>query len=638
MSTEDFERRLLGDERTIEGDKAKLASDTMKEDSFAARLGVQGNDISRSLDQQYGPAGGLQQQGNDMSRQLDAQFGAPSAVSPPMGLGQQGADMQSAMNAQFAAPTAVTPPQRGPMLNFRMSDPQQGAFVTPGTSGATPVPPTAFPSAQAGPAQAPPPGAMISRPSTSLATMAVRPPTGMGGPSLGAIAKADNAAYLGTFDDQKQHTADLTGAQAGKLGGEYQLGMEEAARQRDLIQKQQAEAEHAQQLNSQYLQKTDDLNTALMNGHVDPNRLWKKADTGERIAMVIGGFLGGIVPGVAPLMKTVGLSINQDIEAQKHDYERQSAGIKGRDSIYGHMVRASGDAQLASLQTRSGLLEAAKTQIGAQMKGLDIPEAAARGQLAVDQIDQQQKLLKKQISEHAVVVAQQQAAAAAAARAHAEQMAFDRAYKMDELGMKHGEMDIKRYDAETKRLEASGKSGEKQGDLDKNYTDRILRANVPGQESAIGALKGQLTDSKGNVNTHRRIPGLSPLDDFKAKLLPEPGSVSPWSLATGALGQTANMAVGLNSQERVNRNDWDRAKLVYQVEVTGAGGSDKQMEIIDKAFAGAKTPEEQANAIMEKDRMLQKLKLAAAQGDPEVIRRMEAAGSQPASFRPMGGR
>jgi hypothetical protein len=451
----------------------------------------------------------------------------------------------------------------------------------------------------------------------------VSPQGGGGGGNLARDVKDANGAYMNTFDTQEQHTRDLTDAQMGRHATEMQLGMDEAARQRAEVAKAQALAEENQRNASAYLKKTDDLNTALSKGHIDPSRLWNKSDAGDKVAMVIGGFLGNFIPGVKPMMKMLDLNVEQDIESQKMDYERQAKGIQGRESIYGHMVKAHGDSQLAMMQARAGLMDAAKTQIQAQLAGAAAPETAAKGQLAIDAIDQQQALLRKQIAEQALHIAQQQQAARASAQAHAEQLAWARSKDIAELRLKEQELGVK-------RLEAEGKAGKQRQEIDKDYTDRILRGKVPEQEGAIASLRGQLVDEKGVVNTHKRIPGLSPFDDFKDKMLPTPGSAADTLLGFGG---ALNKVAGLTSDERVNRNNWDRAKLSYQVDVTGSGGSDAQMAIIDKAFAGARTPEEQANAIMVKDQVIRDLKLAAAQGDPEVIRRMEAARQMPASAK-----
>ncbi len=591
MSPPSFESRLLGDEGNVSRDEQKLQRDETKvstDEGFAAKLGV-GADLRLAENDAGAPAGAPMPGSPQQMPPSVADWGGPQ------------------LGPNQAAPSQpVAPPQGPPGQMVSVGGPQgfdRPEMVSVGGAGGFDRP------------AAPPPMPLAP------------PPQQMGppGPNLQGAVNAGNNAILGTYDDQRAHmtqSAQQHGVATGQLS---QLHHDEA--QRQIVESQRAveQAEDAKQKNDEYLKKTDEMNTALASGKIDPQRLWHKADTGTKVAMGIAAFLGSIVPGVRPLSNLILGSAEDDIKSQEDEYNRKGAGIRQRDNIYSHMLKASGDSQLAKLQGRNAIIEAQKLEIQSQAERLGMPEALTNAKIAVDSLNRDQAKLQTEIAVRAKATADAQAAAAAAARRHAEEQAWNRTIQLDELDLKH-------QDADTRRIEAGNKAGEKVGDLDKNYADRILRGKVPEQESAIKSLQAQQArDKNGQVDPHKRIAGLSPFDDFREKLMPTPGGLG--NIMMGGPGNIFDRAIGLNSQERVNRNNWDRAKLSYQVEVTGAGGSDKQMAIIDKAFAGAKTPEEQANAIEQKDRMIMELKRAAAQGDQSVIARAERAGGMPASVR-----
>lgn len=126
--------------------------------------------------------------------------------------------------------------------------------------------------------------------------------------------------------------------------------------------------------------KLDDLIANVANGKEDPNRIYNKADTGTKIALGIGAFFGGLIPGVAPLMKMLGGSINADVEAQRQDKHNQQVGINQAQKQLEDVRHDFGDQRSNELANEAQQWSHVQTQIEAQMARSNDPVMKARAE------------------------------------------------------------------------------------------------------------------------------------------------------------------------------------------------------------------------------------------------------------------
>ena len=197
------------------------------------------------------------------------------------------------------------------------------------------VPPPPKPASPAAP-QAPPPVTTI--PEVTVAGHAA--PRGGGGPSGPSALDRANAAYRGTFDQDK---ADLqSGADAEKAKAELMAsGMGELARSKmDEQQTAEFEAAHQAETFKKYQDETQRQIDAVRTQTINPNRAY--ADSGSAVTAVIGGILGGIYQGLNrlqsnPFIDQMNKNIDRDIAAQEHDIAVKKGGIEDRKSLYAEM-------------------------------------------------------------------------------------------------------------------------------------------------------------------------------------------------------------------------------------------------------------------------------------------------------------
>lgn len=574
------------------------------------------------MDQAWGAAHGAPMPGPQL-RSAPAPVNAMGPPGPPPGL-----------DSAIAQANAGRPPPMEPSPQQSMAPATWGGRASPAPPGPERVDPTmqyalrglggAAP-AIPGSAQVPAAGAVGAG----------------GGGGLNKYDKEVGRAEIAVRGDYARERADQERLGEARVREQRIMGnfhQQEADRRQDEADREARIQADTQKRDDTYLAKTQQMADDLKNQKMDPGQYMAGkgffAKLGMIAAAAVGGWDAGINRHENTVLKAIDDNINENIRAQEANYNHKKDTIAARNTVYGQMIQASGNARLARADTRNLMLEVVKQDMLSRGARLGLPAIEAETAVKVQTIQRQQDEERK----HTAIVRRdefrRQAAAAEAAREARRKAQFEEELKVAELG-------LKAYGAESQRIEAEGKGNATKSEIDKNFADRILRHDVPARQVAVGRLKDQLRDASGNISYSKGIPGVGPLADFRENLAPPVGSSGQGALERGFRGTTlgpiggyvANRVVGLNSSERINRQDWARAGLKYQVEVTGAGGSDQQMAQIKEAFAKAKTPEEQANAVMLADQTIQALKLAAAQGDPDVIRRAESAGTLPASVQ-----
>jgi len=262
------------------------------------------------------------------------------------------------------------------------------------------------------------------------APMPTAAPAGGGGGYVGDGGAARRQLY-GTFDTERhalQSLADAEMARADAMAAGMAVIGADRVREAAL---QEARAANEREILRAYQEDTNRQLDQVKTQRVDPNRLY--ASTGDRIAAMIGGMLGGLYQGMNKLpnnafIDQMNKNIDRDIALQERQIDRNMKAVGDRRGILADMRMTYHDEDLARLQAKNLYYEGIKQQLAAQAAQYDSPTIQARADQAINMVDRQQAALK--LDEQAKRAA---AAAAAAAFARAErQREFENAIKQEE--------------------------------------------------------------------------------------------------------------------------------------------------------------------------------------------------------------
>jgi hypothetical protein len=427
-----------------------------------------------------------------------------------------------------------------------------------------------------------------------------------GGPSpmsrlAGAVAQ-DNKDLLGTYDTQKDQQIQRGEMEAKQLGDVAGIQQLMAQRQQQLAQDRAAEAADAAARFEDWTKATEAKVAALGEMKVDPSRMFSKMGNGEKVMMMIGGALGGVLQGAGltaqnEFVKSVRERVQDDIQAQQGEIEGKNREVAQRNTLLGQFMGIHGDKRLATMQAENQLLDGTRQYLLAQADKDNLPPQARQNALmAAGLLNREQVTLRKGIDSAALQAAQQQAAAAASAQAAAQKQAWDRSMQVAEMGLKRDQLAVE-------ALKASGASTK---ELDSNVAEmskRLADDKVMKNKTLVDDMYRRIADQGGAIDSTKGMPGTGPLADAREAIAPSWGAASTLQKVATVHPGTAipygivRAVAGLNPEERVSRQDWEMAQLAYQTFVTGSGGSDEQMAKINAAFRGANTAAEQANAI-----------------------------------------
>jgi hypothetical protein len=162
----------------------------------------------------------------------------------------------------------------------------------------------------------------------------------------------------------------------------------EADRQR--IAELQQHNEISRQKQDEWRAESLRLSDENRKGEVNPNRYMDDVGVGGRIAMVIGGFLGGLsaakTGGRNLFLDQMNRIIDDDIAAQREKFAKGEKALEYRDKVYAQMVAATGSTEAAEMQLRKMHLENAQMQLDSQAAKLDSPIFKARADQASTQL------------------------------------------------------------------------------------------------------------------------------------------------------------------------------------------------------------------------------------------------------------
>lgn len=450
---------------------------------------------------------------------------------------------------------------------------------------------------------------------------------GGGGNGLYAAFQAARKRQLGDFDTDKALATEQGENRAQHvmtLAEWQQADAAEKQRHAEIDMKAQEDAhEKARDLISRNQELADDIGRQK----IDPKRLAKSMGTGERIEHVLGSALGGFLRGFQggdnKTLDRFDDEVTRDIQAQLNEIDNKKVQLGARQNLVAQMIQETGDRRLGVLAARNLYYEAAKQKLAATDAQLGVPEITTSAKQAVNAFQHQQDGMNAQIATEAYRTAQAQAAAAAAAQKAAEKASWDRQMELAKLGLERDKLSIE-------QMKALGMSGEDIQKQAQHLGDKLADPKLAEGRSAVEAAKMRLQKAAPDEG----LPGVGLGADLREKLAGRPEGAA--AFVPGAW--IANKVAGLSAEERVSRSDWDKIKLAYQHQITGAGASETERAMINQAFEGAKTPAEQRAALANADAMFKQVESRQkAAVDPRALQLYEGRIQGQAGIQPRQG-
>lgn len=139
--------------------------------------------------------------------------------------------------------------------------------------------------------------------------------------------------------------------------------------------------------------RQDAISADILNGKIEPNRLWHNMGTGQKVSAVIGMILGGIGAGMTHgpnyAAQVIDKAIDRDMEAQKIDLGKKQSQL-GYYLQRGHNLQQSYMLAKADAMDRTAAqIQAAQGQFGGQI-------AQANAQQSAGLIKQNASMLRQQ--------------------------------------------------------------------------------------------------------------------------------------------------------------------------------------------------------------------------------------------------
>lgn len=191
-----------------------------------------------------------------------------------------------------------------------------------------------------------------------------------------------------------------------------QAGEQKAVEQAAMLRKQQEEMQRLQaeqQLNEQKRQETlaaehSKLNQSIEeygNLQVDPKRLYKNMDTGDKVFAAIGLILGAFGKNGNTAVDVLQNAINRDIDAQKADMAVKGDQLNAKKGIYSQMMARFGDERQAEAATRLAYLQNAQLKTQEIESRYKAPEIKANAQMLYGQLEAQKQAALAQFAKTA---------------------------------------------------------------------------------------------------------------------------------------------------------------------------------------------------------------------------------------------
>lgn len=154
---------------------------------------------------------------------------------------------------------------------------------------------------------------------------------------------------------------------------------------------------HTAEQEAKYALERGDLEKALREGKIDPNRYWGDMSTGNKVLASVAIALGGIGQGLMKSDHNMALDVINNAIAR--DMDAQKVNLNKAENLLRLNYEKTRDMRQAELMTQNNLLSAAKIQVemaGANSQG---PIAEARKTAIIGGLTMKQAEIEKQLAE-----------------------------------------------------------------------------------------------------------------------------------------------------------------------------------------------------------------------------------------------
>jgi hypothetical protein len=142
---------------------------------------------------------------------------------------------------------------------------------------------------------------------------------------------------------------------------------------------------------------------------IDPNRAWAGADAGTKIAVVLGGILGGIMQarmggGPNQFLTEVNRIRDEDIATQKAAVDQKWKGVEAKRGVYRDMLARFGDERAAELAAKVALNENIAARAQQRAAENDSITQRDRAQMLSSELAKQNESLRASIIDRMMAV------------------------------------------------------------------------------------------------------------------------------------------------------------------------------------------------------------------------------------------
>jgi hypothetical protein len=409
------------------------------------------------------------------------------------------------------------------------------------------------------------------------------------------------------------------GAEAAGESGRQQFEQQELLRQMQAVTQKDALLQHSEALDQQLAavaEKREQVASlqalaekrANEAASVEPRtraEIWQSKGALAQgmgiLSMALGGMIQATRGGPNPAAEIINKWLDDSVDDDRYRFERAQKLSLDAKNDFSRAMSAYGDLDLAALDVKQRKIASAMAMANQMMADKALDDTAKMRGAAVVQDLQNQYLQNAQAMQDMITgkVTKQQVT-----------------MKPQMVGGGGG------GDRDTlARLKRAAEA--------KKAMDTITGADDkpklnPTEEAAMNAEEADMVPLKEMLHRYRNqdsIPGVGGRNIV---------SKGVRGLADTVAGEGSGSRLMDSKEERANRLIVERAALAYRHKMTGAGGSAKEMEGIDQAFAGARTKEDLEEAIRVSEAALAERRRLAAGGRSRAGDRPQRAESEEA--------
>lgn len=329
-------------------------------------------------------------------------------------------------------------------------------------------------------------------------------------------------------------------------------------------------------------------------------QVWGSKGNVARGLAILSAVLGGLV-GNNNGWNMIDKSINEAVDDDRYEAERRAKLGLAAKNDYEHALTLYGDPQMAALDAKNRKL--------ANMAAMAKSQAADPG---LDPMAKERAVSVYNTAYNNYLEGVRKLAEGIEGKVLTQEVNYKQAPATGGGGGSNDPLArLKRGADATKYLQTIT------GEENKPKPNPTEQAELNKQEAGLAPLKSLLDRYKGSDE----IPGIQAKGAPKRALR---GAID-WVAGEGAASASLD-----TDEERANRMIVARAALQYRNDVTGAGGSARELADIDQAFAGARTRADLANAVRTAEQIIARRRELSS-GAPSTAK---APAPTPSTFRP----